>query len=103
MAVLVSVVEEIPEQCDVPSAVFFDLVDAALLPPLECLEPVSALRFAERFFAEVSEGEAEAQTGVNLVEEDPADTSVGYGGLPNGDGVVQLERLDARDAVGHDE
>jgi len=29
--------------------------------------------------------------GVNLVEEDPDDTSVGYGGLPNGDGVVQLD------------
>jgi N4-(beta-N-acetylglucosaminyl)-L-asparaginase len=29
--------------------------------------------------------------GVNLVEEDPDDTSVGYGGLPNLDGVVQLD------------
>ena len=29
--------------------------------------------------------------GVNLVEEDPTDTSVGYGGLPNLDGVVQLD------------
>lgn len=29
--------------------------------------------------------------GVNLVEEDPADTSVGYGGLPNARGVVQLD------------
>jgi N4-(beta-N-acetylglucosaminyl)-L-asparaginase len=29
--------------------------------------------------------------GVNIVELDPADTSVGYGGLPNGDGVVQLD------------
>jgi N4-(beta-N-acetylglucosaminyl)-L-asparaginase len=29
--------------------------------------------------------------GVNLVELDPGDTSVGYGGLPNGDGVVQLD------------
>lgn len=29
--------------------------------------------------------------GVNRVEEDPADTSVGYGGLPNADGVVQLD------------
>ncbi|NNF04753.1 MAG: N(4)-(beta-N-acetylglucosaminyl)-L-asparaginase [Rhodothermales bacterium] len=29
--------------------------------------------------------------GVNLVEEDPNDTSVGYGGLPNEDGVVQLD------------
>jgi N4-(beta-N-acetylglucosaminyl)-L-asparaginase len=29
--------------------------------------------------------------GVNIVELDPNDTSVGYGGLPNEDGVVQLD------------
>lgn len=29
--------------------------------------------------------------GVNVVELDPEDTSVGYGGLPNADGVVQLD------------
>jgi N4-(beta-N-acetylglucosaminyl)-L-asparaginase len=29
--------------------------------------------------------------GVNLCELDPADDSVGYGGLPNADGVVQLD------------
>ncbi len=29
--------------------------------------------------------------GVNVVELDPQDTSVGYGGLPNADGVVQLD------------
>lgn len=29
--------------------------------------------------------------GVNLVEEDPDDYTVGYGGLPNADGVVQLD------------
>ena len=29
--------------------------------------------------------------GVNLVEEDPDDASVGYGGLPNQDGIVQLD------------
>jgi N4-(beta-N-acetylglucosaminyl)-L-asparaginase len=29
--------------------------------------------------------------GVNIVELDPADTSVGYGGLPNSEGVVQLD------------
>ena len=29
--------------------------------------------------------------GVNIVELDPTDTSVGYGGLPNADGVVQLD------------
>ena len=29
--------------------------------------------------------------GVNIVELDPEDTSVGYGGLPNADGVVELD------------
>jgi N4-(beta-N-acetylglucosaminyl)-L-asparaginase len=29
--------------------------------------------------------------GVNIVELDPADSSVGYGGLPNADGIVQLD------------
>jgi N4-(beta-N-acetylglucosaminyl)-L-asparaginase len=29
--------------------------------------------------------------GVNIVELDPNDTSVGYGGLPNAEGVVQLD------------
>ncbi len=29
--------------------------------------------------------------GVNIVEEDPKDHSVGYGGLPNEDGVVELD------------
>lgn len=29
--------------------------------------------------------------GVNIVEEDPNDTSVGYGGLPNEDGIVELD------------
>lgn len=34
---------------------------------------------------------AAAVAGVNLVELDPEDDSVGYGGLPNFDGVVQLD------------
>src|SRR5207302_8495940 len=29
--------------------------------------------------------------GVNIVEDDPEDTSVGYGGLPNEDGIVELD------------
>ena len=29
--------------------------------------------------------------GVNIVENDPLDDSVGYGGIPNADGVVQLD------------
>ena len=30
------------------------------------------------------------RAGVNLCELDPEDTSVGYGGLPNADGVIEL-------------
>jgi N4-(beta-N-acetylglucosaminyl)-L-asparaginase len=30
-------------------------------------------------------------TGVNIVEDDPNDMTVGYGGLPNEDGVVELD------------
>lgn len=30
-------------------------------------------------------------SGVTIVEDDPEDTSVGYGGLPNEDGVVELD------------
>lgn len=29
--------------------------------------------------------------GINIVEDDPKDLSVGYGGLPNEDGIVQLD------------
>jgi N4-(beta-N-acetylglucosaminyl)-L-asparaginase len=32
-----------------------------------------------------------AIAGVNIVEEDPEDNTVGYGGLPNEDGVVELD------------
>src|SRR3982751_3334513 len=32
-----------------------------------------------------------AIAGVNLVEDDPADMTVGYGGVPNEEGVVQLD------------
>jgi N4-(beta-N-acetylglucosaminyl)-L-asparaginase len=32
-----------------------------------------------------------AEKGANVIEVDPEDTSVGYGGLPNADGVVQLD------------
>lgn len=31
------------------------------------------------------------ELGVRVVEEDPAVTSVGYGGLPNADGILQLD------------
>jgi len=48
----------------------------------------------ERAFARMTEGADVLDAlieGVNIVELDPADASVGYGGLPNADGVVQLD------------
>ena len=48
----------------------------------------------ETAFAKIVKGEDVLDAliaGVNIVELDPEDTSVGYGGLPNADGVVQLD------------
>jgi N4-(beta-N-acetylglucosaminyl)-L-asparaginase len=48
----------------------------------------------ETAFAMITEGKDVLDAliaGVNIVELDPEDTSVGYGGLPNADGVVQLD------------
>lgn len=45
-------------------------------------------------FSRLSKGEDVLEAilaGVNIVELDPADDSVGYGGIPNADGVVQLD------------
>src|SRR5215510_8853932 len=49
----------------------------------------------ERAFNLMTSGAADVLdaliAGVNIVELDPEDTSVGYGGLPNAEGVVQLD------------
>jgi N4-(beta-N-acetylglucosaminyl)-L-asparaginase len=48
----------------------------------------------ERAFAMITKGEDVLDAvvaGVNLCELDPEDNSVGYGGLPNADGIVQLD------------
>src|SRR5215467_2760452 len=48
----------------------------------------------EKAFSMITKGEDVLDsviTGVNIVELDPLDDSVGYGGLPNADGVVQLD------------
>jgi len=48
----------------------------------------------EEAFLRITRGEDVLDSliaGVNIVELDPEDTSVGYGGLPNADGVVQLD------------
>lgn len=48
----------------------------------------------QRAFKKITEGSDVLDAviaGVNIVELDPDDDSVGYGGLPNADGVVQLD------------
>ncbi len=48
----------------------------------------------EKAFALITQGSDVLDAliaGVNIVELDPLDDSVGYGGLPNADGVVQLD------------
>ena len=48
----------------------------------------------EKAFTMITSGEDVLDAlvaGVNIVELDPLDDSVGYGGLPNADGVVQLD------------
>src|SRR5438093_3756080 len=48
----------------------------------------------EEAFARITRGEDvldAVMAGVNIVELDPEDDSVGYGGLPNAEGIVQLD------------
>jgi N4-(beta-N-acetylglucosaminyl)-L-asparaginase len=48
----------------------------------------------ETAFAKITKGDDVLDSliaGVNIVELDPEEDSVGYGGLPNADGVVQLD------------
>lgn len=52
--------------------------------------PAAAAKAAELLAAGADPLDA-VIAGVNIVEDDPADTSVGYGGLPNEDGVVELD------------
>ncbi len=56
----------------------------------------NGLRATERAMSMIEQG-VDALTaviaGVNIVEEDPNDSSVGYGGLPNEDGIVELDAV----------
>ena len=53
--------------------------------PATCVEKAFAMMTEEKDVLDA------LIAGVNIVELDPADTSVGYGGLPNAEGVVQLD------------
>src|SRR5499427_5034781 len=57
-------------------------------------DPKTGLTCVATAFRMITEGKDVLDAviaGVNIVELDPEDTSVGYGGLPNADGVVQLD------------
>ena len=67
-----------------------------------CIADVSSIRYRnggpesgiERAFRGITEGEDMLDAmvaGVNIPELDPAERGIGYGGLPNADGVVQLD------------
>jgi N4-(beta-N-acetylglucosaminyl)-L-asparaginase len=59
-----------------------------------CIASLNGLRAAERAFSMMKDGYDPADCivqGVRIVEDDPNDTSVGYGGLPNEDGIVELD------------
>jgi N4-(beta-N-acetylglucosaminyl)-L-asparaginase len=88
-----------------------DLIKGALVLPLAAQRrtPVSSgppaprplaiasangLRAVERAYAVVAGGGDPVEavvSGVAIVEDDPEDVTVGYGGIPNEDGVVQLD------------
>ncbi|MGE3182529.1 MAG: N(4)-(beta-N-acetylglucosaminyl)-L-asparaginase [Phycisphaerae bacterium] len=78
---------------------------AASAQPAGILVIASAngLAACERAFHVCSEGQSPvdaAVAGVNLVEDDPADHTVGLGGLPNEDGIVELDSS-VMDGVSH--
>lgn len=52
---------------------------------------LDATRLAHRMITDGTDPLDACVAGVSLVEDDPNDTSVGYGGLPNEEGVVQLD------------
>ena len=67
-----------------------------------CVSDVSSIRYRnggpetaiERAFRGITEGEDVLDAivaGVNIPELDPAERGIGYGGLPNADGIVQLD------------
>lgn len=62
--------------------------------PLCVLASANALTASEETYRRLLAGEDTLDAvvaGVTMVENDPADNSVGYGGLPNEEGVVQLD------------
>jgi N4-(beta-N-acetylglucosaminyl)-L-asparaginase len=77
-------------QGDTPS----DNTQAAPTPAVRVVASGNGLRATEKAMELLRQGFDPLDAviaGVNIVEEDPNDTSVGYGGLPNEAGVVELD------------
>jgi len=69
-------------------------VSAAAGPRDLVISSANGLRACERAMQVIKQGGDTLDAvvaGVNIVEEDPEDNSVGYGGLPNEEGVVELD------------
>src|SRR5512133_1222770 len=67
---------------------------AAAAPKNIVVSSANGLRACERAMSMLKSGADTldaAVAGVNINEEDPEDNSVGYGGLPNEEGVVELD------------
>lgn len=62
--------------------------------PVRVISSENGLEATRRAYGMIVAGEDPLDAviaGVNIVEDDPTETSVGYGGLPNEDGVVELD------------
>lgn len=62
--------------------------------PVKVISSANGLRATERAYQLILDGADPLDAviaGVNIVEDDPNDSTVGYGGLPNADGVVELD------------
>ncbi len=62
--------------------------------PIRVISSLNGLEATKTAFELIKKGHDTLEAvvkGVGLVEADPKDTSVGYGGLPNEDGVVELD------------
>ena len=62
--------------------------------PVKSVSSANGLEATKRAYQLITSGKDTLEAvvaGVEIVENDPADVSVGYGGLPNEDGVVELD------------
>ncbi|MFB0516360.1 MAG: N(4)-(beta-N-acetylglucosaminyl)-L-asparaginase [Candidatus Neomarinimicrobiota bacterium] len=62
--------------------------------PVRVIASANGLEAIKRAYQLITNGSDTLEAviaGINLVEDDPEDVSVGYGGLPNEDGVVELD------------